>query len=162
MPWCCCRWGWCSMQGPARNSSLLSTKGGAQLGCFFSSSILTPPINGISYLVQGLGLFQSYWSLQYVFIWNYVLLFIQKANFLSAYIWDSVLDWSKVWCCYSKGLWVLDARILYWDQVSPGQRELAHCLPPVATHVGALIQDEEVWLFFSFFKHVLDFSLTTS
>lgn len=70
----------------------------------FSSSALNLRVNGML-LGEGLGLFQSLWNLQYVFIWNDVLSFIKEANFLSAYMWDSVLGWSKAWCCYPRGLW---------------------------------------------------------
>lgn len=94
----------------------------------FSSPALNLHVNGML-LGQGLGLFQSLWNLQYVFIWNDVLSFIQEANFLSAYMWDSVLGWSKAWCCYPRGLWVLDARILYWGRVLyRGSRLIAHHL----------------------------------
>lgn len=44
-------------RGPARNASLLSTKGGAQVGCFSQTLPIPLPCNEISYLFQGLGQF---------------------------------------------------------------------------------------------------------
>lgn len=149
MPWCCCWWGWCPGQGPARNSSLLSTKGGARVGCFFQTLPFPLPLMGLVPIPR-LGLFQSTWTSQYVFKWNHLI--YSGRTFLSAYMCDSVLSWSRAWCCYSRGLWVLDARTSLLRPSKAWAGGAAHCPPPLVSHVGAVdLQDKEVWSFFFFF-----------
>lgn len=145
-----------SKAGPSRNCSLLSTKGGTQVGYFKKKKpALTPLPNGIFYLF--LGLLQSLWSLQYAFKWNNILPLIQEADFLSAYMWDSVLvEGLMLLFQETAGPWCQDS--LYWGQFRPGKGSwpIAHHLLSVGLEL--LTQDEEVWSLKKKQKYISDFS----
>lgn len=136
MPWCCCWWGWCPGQGPARNSSLLSTKGGARVGCFFQTLPFPLPLVGLVPIPR-LGLFQSTWTLQYVFKWNHLISFIQEGHFwvpicATVYWAGQGLD------VVTPGDWVLDARTSLLRPSKAWAGGAAHCPPPLVSHVGPL------------------------
>lgn len=142
-PWCCCWWDWCLRQGPAETAACCLPKEVPKLGTLKKKEpALTPLPSGIFYLF--LGLLQSLWSLQYAFKWNNMLPLIQEADFLSAYMWDSVLvEGLMLLFQETAGPWCQDS--LYWGQFRPGKGSwpIAHHLLSVGLEL--LTQDEEVW-----------------
>ena len=102
----------------------------------FSNPALTHPLSGISFLFQGLGLFQGPWSLS---TFSNEMYFYSGSKFSEClHRRDSVVGSSKAPCCYSRGLWVPDARTLYWGQVRPGWREPAQCPPSLVSLIGTI------------------------
>lgn len=158
MPWCCCGWGWCPRQGPARNSSLLSTKGGAQLGCFFQALPLTFVLMGC-YLAKAWAYFKAS---EICSMFSYEMMYFHL--FRKQIFWVPICE-TVCWAGQR-----LDAVIpgecgtRRQDSLlrpSSAQRKPAHCPPPVVSQVGAVDPGWGSGLFFSF-NHVLDSSPKTS
>lgn len=115
-----------SKAGPSRNCSLLSTKGGTQVGYFKKKKNLPLPLS----LVGSFTCSWAYYRASEVcsMLSNEIIYFHW---FRKRIFWVPICEtvcWLKAWCCYSRRLQALDARTLS-TEASSGLRKGAGLLP---------------------------------